>query len=215
MAEHEGAFYACWKAGTEERCEPPAAPCVRGPRENEVFEVCIDATPNGTKPPAAPVSQRVVAKDARKALHLWEIARALSVGCSVMPGVCEGGRKKDDWLSQQLFFIDFDNDDSSRRRGYAPLSMDAALNRAWRHGLEPRISYQTFSGTDSAASAAEQRFRLVFASPSPISALEERDAFLKNLLRYFPEADEKATDPSRLYYGTNKEVIIWNKPLSV
>lgn len=171
------------------------------------FPVCIDAGRYAAKP-KGPETGRISIRIVSCAFHATacEIARAVSEGRTILPGLCVGRRNGAHWEMQRLFFVDVDNDES---RGYAPLGEWDAVFRAFQYDLPIVMSYQTFSGTDIAADPEGQRFRLVFAAPETIADRARAEAFASGLLAAYPEADQSSDQLERMFYGTDKEVSVW------
>lgn len=180
------------------------------------FMACIDATPHTTKPPKTqiPAVSKALDKCEFKPYTLAELAAALSMGCTVLPAYCEGGRKLENWKAQQLWFVDIDNDPDSTERGYEPLGYTYAVERCNMWGLPLVMSYESFSSSaaDNPDPAA-QRYRLVFAQDDVITDKAKAAGFGEALLSAFPECDRTTTQPNRLFFGTDKEVNVWFKPI--
>lgn len=138
---------------------------------------------------------------------LRSLAALISVGGTVLPGVCVGRRSPDSWCFQELFFIDVDN---GRERGWPALAYIDAIERALEMGLPLALSYESFgSSPDPCAPATEQRYRLVFARSEAVFDKGGAEKYGKALLAAFPEADRSTTQLNRLFYGTDKEVVVW------
>lgn len=106
------------------------------------------------------------------------------------------GYSATDWVSQQVFVLDFDGDftpDQFLKR-LRSLEMD-----------EPNIIYTTFSD-----SPEKRKFRVVFILDEPITDFGYADSIRKSLVIIFPEADKKCTDAPRFFYPGKK--IIHSNP---
>lgn len=175
---------------------------------------CIEDTMHTSKPTKAEVasiSQSIERCDF-EAWTLEDLAKALSVGCTALPAYCGGTRKLDMWQAQQLWFIDIDNDPAAAAKGYAPLEYTEAIRRCAIWGLPLVMSYETFSSAPSPTDPAGQRYRLVFAREEVETDRAKAVGFGEALLSAFPECDSTTAQPNRLFYGTDKEVIVWQKP---
>ena len=183
------------------------------PWEGRRFAVRVDRRPRHHKPQTktekSGASDGVMAPGSLLALSLPELAALVSRGCSVLPGVCEGRRTPDAWVSQELFFIDVDNDEAARANGYAYLPYTYAVERAFCYGLPLAMSYESFGSTCDPGGG--QRYRLVFAAPREIRDKEEAARFASGLLAAYPEADRTTVQCNRLFYGTDKEVCVWGR----
>ena len=126
---------------------------------------------------------------------------------------CVGGWGE--FQQQQLFALDFDNDfempgkdgKSSRKiqlrqgdEGF--LDPQEALERCERLGLKPLCLYFTLSST----CLEEARFRIVFDMGKPLEEKKAKET-IKQLLIVFPEADKSCSNPRRLFFGSQGEVI--------
>lgn len=170
----------------------------------------IDATAHRTKPQNAEVgatSNRLL-KSQPCLTRPERLAKAISKGCAFLPSVHDGKRSPETWRAQQLFCIDVDNDVATRKRCGRDLPYTEAVMRAGRMGLPLLITYESFSSTD-----ANERYRLVFALEEPTRDRGRAEAFGSALLAAYPEADRSSTELNRLFFGTNKEVLLWNRPL--
>jgi hypothetical protein len=126
---------------------------------------------------------------------LKRLAKGIKNGFCFTPAVFKGDRNNANWISQQLFALDFDS-------GFTP---EEAFERLEEYNLTPQIAYTTFSD-----SPEKRKFRILIAIDKPILLKEERNWFVFGLLRMFPEADKAAKDPARLFYP-GKEVFFLNE----
>ena len=164
-----------------------------------------------TKNQVAAISRRIMENGSALSVTLGGLAQALSWGYSIMGGVCIGRRSPDCWKLQQVWCIDVDNDPAMMARGWKPLSYADALGRAFSYGLPLLISYKTFSSDpDPFAPPERQRYRLLFARARPTLDRAEAERFGAALLAAYPEADKTTTQLNRIFYGTDKEVLLWH-----
>ena len=172
---------------------------------------CVDPVEFPKKPERdGGVTPRIVRPECLVTVTLPELAAMISRGRTVLPGVCDGRRRAEDWKAQELFFIDVDNDEAMVARGHRPLDVTDAVQRAFECGLPLALSYESFSSTKE-----RQRYRLAFLAPSIIRDRDEATRFLRGLLAAYPEADPSCKDLSRLFFGTDKEVCVWGRSASM
>lgn len=126
-------------------------------------------------------------------ISLRELAEKMSQGCTFKPAYLNG-TKSNDFVSQQLFGIDFDHG----------TTIDKTLNRCRALGIMPVFGYTTFSHTPE-----EHRFRLVFLNNEVIYDIEKRKKLQRALMIAMGFADPKCKDETRLFYG-GKSLIMFN-----
>ena len=179
--------------------------------------VLLDLTEHTAKPKSSEVgeiSRSLVSPSSLRCIDMETLAQALSRGCTICGGICRGERKNESWESQQLWCIDIDNDAATRERGYDPLPYEDAVCRAFQLGLPLVISYLTFSGNeDPTCPPEEQRYRLIFRRDTETRDKSIAAGYGAALLAAYPEADQSTVQPNRLFYGTDKEVVVWNRPM--
>lgn len=111
------------------------------------------------------------------------------------------------WRSQQVFALDFDNDEI-RGKKTVPLSpqdpryltYEKAIKIAEEANIPPAFVYTTFSHKPH-----QERFRMVFVIDETITDKHDRQSFLSSLFEVFaldgiPRIDSKCSDLSRLFY---------------
>ena len=106
-------------------------------------------------------------------------------GCSFKPALLSG-KGNNDWLSQQVIAVDFDN----------RANIDEELNRCSKLKKDPYFAYTTFSHT-----AEHHKFRLVFILDEPIKDKQEATDILKLFKATFPNADRSKFALSSLFFG--------------
>lgn len=176
--------------------------------ETDVF-VGIDSERFVSKP-GRDATGRVSARlaDAAHELHSAdELARAISAGRAFLPSCHKGKRSPENWTAQQIFCIDVDNDAETLRACGRALPYFKAVGRAFCYGLPLLISYLSFSATESA-----DRYRLIFSLERPTSDRGRAERFGAALLAAYPEADRSSVQLNRLFFGTDKEVRLWEVP---
>ena len=82
-----------------------------------------------------------------------ELISYIEQGYSVSPAVMDGkGCKAENWISQQIFMVDIDND-----KDKPILTVEKALELCERYNLPPAFLYYSFSHTEQ-----KPKFRLCF-----------------------------------------------------
>ncbi|XKO54676.1 hypothetical protein ACI2WT_18295 [Lysinibacillus fusiformis] len=123
-------------------------------------------------------------------ITLEELAEAIVTGKTFMPGIMETRndilrRSKDNWHSQQIVALDFDNG----------LTLTDALNDNFIRS-NASFLYTTFSHTD-----VINKFRIVFVLDKVIFDYTDITQILEGLLELYPQADKNCKDGSRIFYG--------------
>lgn len=180
-------------------------------RGGEELPICIDAARFSAKPDGAQTAQ--ISKRITSCGFMataCEIAKSVSEGATILPGIFDGNRDNDHWTGQRVFLVDVDNDREQAKHGYRTLGEWEAVYRAYAYGLPIFMSYQTFGGSAMDADPATQRFRLAFVAPSVLESKERAEAFAAGVLAAYPEADQSSGELARMFYGTDKEVSVWS-----
>ena len=173
--------------------------------ESAIIEVMLDRTPYAEKPPQKDpewprISYRL--SKSMESLPLEDLTDALTKGCSFAPGVFrDGQRTNKTWTQQQLFGLDYDNDDPGNC-----LTPELFLERCAGFGIMPAFLYPSFRHT-----AEKNKFRAVFVTDTPITNIRLRD-FVQLILMdifSFPECepDPNCKDAARFFMGTNKPLL--------
>lgn len=118
-------------------------------------------------------------------MEIEDLANNLTQGCTFKPAYLSG-RTSNDFISQQLFALDFDNNSD----------IQTELNRCKELNINPVFGYTTFSHTPE-----HNKFRLVFCNNEVITDIEERKKLQKSLTLAFPNCDQQVTDSARLFFG--------------
>ena len=112
----------------------------------------------------------------------------------VAPGRFNGAVCNENWVGQQLFYLDFDDGKIS------PEQVISALKEA---GISANIWYETFSSTPN-----HNRFRIVIALNKEITDFELAQQIRSGLVDAFPNSDKKCKDAARFYLpGSNSYLI--------
>lgn len=102
-------------------------------------------------------------------------------------------RKKENFEQQQLFVLDFDNQEPKNT-----VSIDEVKARAAKYELPIFFTYDTFSSIN------HNKFRVVFMNDIPIQDRIVAEAMQLALGTIFPEADASCyKDVSKMYFGSN------------
>lgn len=110
-----------------------------------------------------------------------------------------GKRIKENFKSQQVFALDFDDGIT-----YSEVSM-----RAESYGLPIALAYETFSSVN------ENRFRIVFINAFWITDIRVSEIIVDALMRIFPECDKACRDVSRIFLGGKKIIYASEKYMSL
>ena len=129
-------------------------------------------------------------------LALDEIAKEIEQGKTICPAVLSG-KTADDFIKQQLFLTDIDNEIGKI------LYPQDAIKIYTDNGLPPAFWYPTFSSTPE-----HPKYRIGFASSEVITSKEQRDAIQERLISLLPQADKACKDAARIFFGTDKKVVI-------
>ena len=149
-----------------------------------VYKKTFSKKPNGDE------SKGIQFRLTQTEIEIEELANLLSNGATFKPALLKG-RKSIDWISQQIFALDFDKD----------TTIEKELNNCRDLNILPVFGYKTFSYTQY-----KEKFRLVFCSNIVITNVDIRNKFQKLLIELFPNSDSVTFDPTRLFFG-GKELI--------
>lgn len=124
-------------------------------------------------------------------------------GCTFSPATFSGGsKKKENFIQQQLFALDFDNKEPGKK-----VSLDEIRERAESYDLPILFAYDTFSSTD------HDKFRVVFLNDVSINDSRVAEAMQLAMGEMFPEADPSCyKDVSKMYFG-GKELVYYDDRL--
>ena len=118
-------------------------------------------------------------------------AELIQIGYSWCPATFNGTRSNNNWTSQSVFALDFDN-------GIEP---NIIIERCIELGLIPNVVYTSFSD-----SVTHRKFRLVFFVDKVIIVADKAKELQLTLMELFPECDIACKDGARLFFS-GKEVI--------
>ena len=118
-------------------------------------------------------------------IEVDELANKLIKGCTFKPSNLTG-KKETDWISEQLFALDFDED----------TTIEIELNRCKELNILPVFGYTSFSHNEE-----HHKFRLVFCTNEVITDYTIAKKLQLTLMNIFNNCDEKCKNLSRLYFG--------------
>jgi len=118
-------------------------------------------------------------------ISIEELSNLLCNGATFKPAYLNGTKSKD-WVSQQIFALDFDEGTTIKNE----------LKRCEELNILPVFGYKTFSYTEY-----KEKFRLVFCNNEVITDVEIRNDFQNLLIELFPSSDSVTFDPARLFFG--------------
>lgn len=105
-------------------------------------------------------------------------------------------RRRADLFAQcQLIGLDFDDN----------TSVEYLVKKSEESLLKPNLIYETFSSTEQT-----RKYRLVYILDQPQFNAFEVGLKIKKVLSIFPEADKVCKDMARLYFGSNKGIVLFN-----
>lgn len=126
-------------------------------------------------------------------IDIMELAQAVGEeGRTFTPACYRGVRRRENFIEQQVFALDFDDD----------FTIEEFKRKTTRYEIYPAIIYETFSSTEQ-----NVRFRAIFVNDCVISNRKVAEILIQMLLKIFPEADNKCKDVSRMFYG-GKNVVL-------
>lgn len=126
-------------------------------------------------------------------IDIKDLAESLTRGQTFKPSFLNG-KKETNWISQQLFALDFDEN----------TTIEEELNRCKELNILPAFGYTSFSHTEE-----HNKFRLVFCTDEAITDYNVAKQLQLSLMSIFNNCDEKCKNLSRLYFG-GKELIYKN-----
>ena len=148
--------------------------------------VHLDAVKYATKPSDfKEINNRII--NNVECIEIRDLAHAVGTeGCTFVPAVFHERRKRENFVSQQVFAIDIDHG----------LSFDSAMERLRYYKLASAFIYATFSNTPD-----NNRFRIVFVNDCMVTDRAAAEIMLAMLMEIFPEADKNCKDVSRMFLG--------------
>ena len=118
-------------------------------------------------------------------------------GCSFCPAVYHGKRRAENFKSQQIIGLDFNNG----------VPFHIIQQRAKYYHLKMLFAYKTFSHT-----AEHERFRVVFALQHKITDSFTAKSIVSIFMKIFENCDEACKDSARLFFGGKGLLHLASKP---
>lgn len=144
---------------------------------------------------------RLKNRSAVTSLAIDEFAKCVACkGCTFTAAEMHG-RNASDWISQQLFVVDVDNDKANTPN----LTMNDSIQLLEDIGIHVCFTYYTFSSTKE-----QPRYRLIIVSDSVFTNSDEAQRVNRFLVGLHPQFDGACSDNGRMYYGSNTGVIYSN-----
>jgi hypothetical protein len=106
----------------------------------------------------------------------------------------------DNWISQSIFALDFDNGSITIERVYEIFHT---------YNIVPQLWYNTLSDSESL-----KKFRVVLFLDVPVSDLRIHKLITEGLLSIFPQADKKCKNPGRFFLGGKQSIVTNIEPIS-
>lgn len=123
-------------------------------------------------------------------------------GHTMVLGLMNGRRTKNNLIEQQIVALDFDNkEDGKKTEGIFYQTIEATLEDDFIKENASFI-YKTFSHSDD-----WEKFRVVFILDEPLLNNDEVAQTYQLLMDKFPNADKGTKDSSRIFFGGIQEVI--------
>ncbi|MCX0388946.1 hypothetical protein LI043_09715 [Clostridium perfringens] len=134
-------------------------------------------------------------------IDIEEFAKAVALEGRTFKAAAVEGKTNHDWLSQDIFAIDIDNEYGKREKEHPYLSMEDAYKRCEKYNVMPIFIYPSFSSTPEF-----NKYRLVFRVPTTVTDLRVRRFILLALMEIFPERDKSCIDATRTFFGGCQEL---------
>jgi P4 family phage/plasmid primase-like protien len=148
------------------------------------------------------IKKRVQSNTSIRDLEVDDIVLFISNGFTISPGVLIGGLKADNWTEQRLFMVDVDNCNPSDEI----LSVEHALEICRANNISPAFYYYSYSHSES-----HPKYRLCFVMEDTIYDKQQRSMIIRNLVNLFSQSDKSCINADRIFFGTNKAVVILDK----
>ncbi|MGU8586313.1 hypothetical protein ACV3QY_09660 [Clostridium perfringens] len=134
-------------------------------------------------------------------IDIEEFAKAVALEGRTFKAAAVEGKTNHDWLSQDIFAIDIDNEYGKREKEHPYLSMEDAYKRCEKYNVMPIFIYPSFSSTPEF-----NKYRLVFRVPTTVTDLRVRRFMILALMEIFPERDKSCIDAARTFFGGCQEL---------
>lgn len=131
-------------------------------------------------------------KEAHKDINTKEFMDLVGdQGYNFSGGLFDGGRKQENWKSQELFALDFDNKNDELN-----ITPEQVLGRCTKYKIEPFGIYRTLG-----SETQEDKFRVLFRHYKVVENPKVANYMLKMFYLMFPELDTNCIEISRLFFG--------------
>jgi len=130
---------------------------------------------------------------------LYELITAIENGQTIIPALMNG-TKAADWTEQQLFMVDIDNSVENTKIITPEIAIDICKN----NDIRPIFYYHTFSHSEE----NNPKFRLIFLMGEIVRDINKRNLIVEILTNLFAQADKSCQNADRLFFGTNKKVVV-------
>ena len=114
-------------------------------------------------------------------------------GLTFCPATFKDSRSNDNFEQLQLLVLDFDG----------KISFQEVQDRSQQYGLPMLFAYDTFSSVN------HDRFRVAYLSDTSLPDKKSAEIHLSALAAIFPEVDECSKKVSQMYFGSNKQDLIY------
>ncbi|MDE5936335.1 MAG: hypothetical protein K2G83_02900, partial [Ruminococcus sp.] len=164
------------------------------------YQVSFDKKRHSEKPTGAEIgkiSNRLYTKSIDFKKLAYEVGER---GCTFSPAVYDGKRRKENFISQQLIALDFDNG----------VTFAEIKERAEHYRLPILFAYKTFSYT-----VEHEKFRVVFALNDMINDSFTSEAVTAMVMKIFWDCDKACKDSSRMFFGGKGLLEIADEPIEI
>jgi hypothetical protein len=168
--------------------------------EQKKYQITINPTPIKSKPSKSDKSIGIIYNNLKikTGITANEIATIVEqpFGYTWSGGIFNGPVKNENWLSQSVIGLDFDNKESI-------IYPEDVIKRLEKYTITPQIWYRTFSSTDQLL-----KFRIMLLLDTEIKDPGHHDVLMKGLKAVFPEADPKCFRKGGFFFaGTDSQII--------
>lgn len=173
---------------------------------NFTFQVTIDKTLQTKKPVEAGIIVKRLGKISNQfTVTIYELAKFVTSPYSytIAPALYSGAKKNENWISQQVWGLDFDNEKSEK------ITPEQAVNILLEHGIKANIIYTTFSD-----SPEKRKFRVVIVFDDIVTDAQTAIKINRFLEIIFNGAiDPACKDLARMFYG-GRELLLENHEIN-
>jgi hypothetical protein len=156
--------------------------------KNKKYSITIDPVPVTQKPPKNVRYKYRYTLNKIVEVSIDEFSTLIAPPYSfTWTSVFDGQSCSENWISQEVFALDFDTGEISVKEVYEELK---------KYGILPQLWYTTFSSSTDLL-----KFRVVLFLENPITNIDLRQLISKGLLKLFPQADQSCSDAARYYFG--------------